>query len=181
MEINYKKYSLSELEDVSRNINREKYPDRYEKVVKLIKERYESSEISKNDHQYIEESKGFSSRLGCEKFILYGVYAGSIVFLTSLLFSISGFFFDYENVYFKNLNNPLVFIDVGLVAILTFFLYLKSRLAATLIFIYYSFSKISLFLINYELKVIILPTIFMVVFLLSMIATFFWHKKYKHQ
>ena len=128
MEPDYENYSLEDLHSVTGRIDRNKYPERYEKIVLLIKERESSENMSEDDQTYVEVSKGLDSKLGCERLILTGVFAGLFVTLSSLILS-----FGIQDSEYR----IDILISVGLYAFLTFFLYFKSRISATLIFVIY--------------------------------------------
>ena len=120
MDFQYKNYSLEELEDVFENIDRDKYPERFEDVSKLIDEKSSSSEMTTEDAIYIEESKGLDSLAGCEKIIIYGFFAGLLVTLMNFTIAILGIYNTFEQKHLEVFNDPLVFFDVALLALLTF-------------------------------------------------------------
>jgi hypothetical protein len=181
MDFQYKNYSLEELEDVFENIDRDKYPERFEEVSKLIDEKSSSSEMTTEDAIYIEEKKGIDSPTGCEKLILYGFFAGLFVTLMNLTAAILGIYNTFEQKYLEGFNDPLVFFDIALLALLTLYIYKKSRVAITLMFIYYLWAKLSLWFVDLEPKGLIVGCILIFVFFNATRATFVWHSKYKNK
>ncbi|MCP3940104.1 MAG: OmpA family protein [Desulfobacteraceae bacterium] len=77
--------------------------------------------------------------------------------------------------------NPWAIFDVVLLAIFAFFIYKKSRIAATLMFIYFIISKCLLWYDLGKAQGIILTLAFMFFYFNAMRGTFLWHSKYKNQ
>ena len=75
----------------------------------------------------------------------------------------------------------LTIIDAALTAILGVFIFLKSRIAATIMFVYFTISKINIWTATGSVRDLPLAAIFFFFFLIAMIATFKWHKLYKQQ
>lgn len=170
MEPDYQNYSLEDLHSVTQRIDRDKYPERYEKVVALISERESSEKMSNDDQVYIEESKGFDSKLGCERLILTGFFAGLFVTLGSIVIGLGIEEVDYQ---------VDMLISAGLYAFLTGFLFFKSRVAASLLFATYSLTNLKIWLIDGSPRGLLTGVLLIVVFFAAMLATFVWHKNYK--
>lgn len=117
----------------------------------------------------------------CEAAIKNGWIAALISLSITLVFSLIGLFTKSENKSINYFLDPWLFLDVMLIAILAFFIYKKSRTAATLMFGYFLLSK---FLQWYELgsaQGLPMALIFMFFYFTAMRGTFIWHSKYKNQ
>ena len=72
--------------------------------------------------------------------------------------------------------NQMLLIDVGLIFAMTFGIYKKSRFAATVMFIYFLGSKISMAMENPKTSGMIVGVIFLIMFLQAMVGTYQYHK-----
>ena len=72
-------------------------------------------------------------------------------------------------------------VDVVLIAIMAFFIYKKSRTAATLMFFYFVISKFAQWYELGNVQGLPMALIFMYFYFNAMRGTFIWHSKYKNQ
>ena len=180
MEFNYTKCSLAELEDIYENIDKEKYPEKFKHICELISERRNSKEQTVEDANYIEESKGLESKAGCEKAIKNGFIAAIFATGMSFIAAIIGMYQSFESEYLKYFNDPAVFIDITIMGLLAFYIYKKSRIASTLMFLYYLSAKISLWVVDLQPKGLIMGAIILYLLFNAMCATFKWHSTHKN-
>ncbi|GAA5188915.1 hypothetical protein [Ferrimonas gelatinilytica] len=117
----------------------------------------------------------------CEAAIKNGWIAGLISLVLTLIFSTAGFFTQSDNETLNYFLDPWLMIDVVLIAILTLFIYKKSRTAATLMFIYFVISKFSQWYDLGTVQGLPMALIFMYFYFNAMRGTFIWHSKYKNQ
>lgn len=173
--VNYENCTLEELYDVKENINREKYPDRYQAVINAIKQKESANTINQVDTNFLEESKGFNSRSGCLKIIKYGVYTG--IFYSGILFLWRLIEFLSEQI---ALNEFLYgFTDVVLLAFLTYFLYKKSRVASTLLLSYFLGSTLYTWFFLGKFGGIIVTAAMLLLLYAATHATYIWHARYE--
>jgi len=171
MDKDYSKYSLEELYEIKEGVNRELYPDRYNAVKELIEIRESSDTLSKEDACFVEESKGFDSKKGCENIIMYGVYAGAFI-LAMYLFNMS-----------VSASGPIestidIIFEIPIILVSMFFIYKKSRIASTFLLSYFTFSVIYAWVVVGKLGgFFVIPFVLLALFA-SMLGTFHWHKKY---
>jgi len=115
----------------------------------------------------------------CESSIRNGWIAALISLGITFVFSAIGFFTQSSNEKLNYFLDPWLMVDVVLIGVLAFFIYKKSRVAATLMFLYFLASKI---LQWYELNSfdgLILTLVFLYFYFNAMWGTFVWHSKYK--
>lgn len=174
MEIDFRKYSLEELYDVRDSINKEHYRDRYELVVQLIEEKENSSDPSDEDKHFIEESKGFNSKSGCEKLIQYGAFAGLFLAATSIVMNIYNYYSDPDAYLLLYSIEPIIILAA------TLFLFQKSRTAATALFVSSLVAMADSLMPDSGGRGLIGSTLYLVIFFVTMMATFKWHSTYKN-
>lgn len=116
----------------------------------------------------------------CEKAIKYGWIAAVIAASITFIFAILGFFIHSDNPTIQYAFDPLLLIDAVLIAVLAVFIFRKSRVAATLLFIYFVASKIMIWMDTHSFSGGILAVLFIFLFGNAARATFIWHSKYKN-
>ena len=116
----------------------------------------------------------------CEKAIKYGWIAGAISATITAIFAILGFFIHSDNPTVQYAFDPLLLIDAVLIAVLAFFIFKKSRVAATLLVIYFVASKIMIWMDTHTFSGGLLAVLFIFLFGNAARATFIWHSKYKN-
>jgi len=119
------------------------------------------------------------NRDSCANAIKNGGIVAMISAAISSIFGIAGFFTSSDN---KNLNyflDPWILVDVTLIVVLGIFVFRKSRIASTLLVIYFVCAKA---LICYELGKPpgILSIIFFLYYITAMRGTYLWHSKYRN-
>ena len=77
----------------------------------------------------------------CEAAIKNGWIAALISLGITLIFGAVGFFAESDDEVLNYFLDPWLMVDVVLMAIMAFFIYKKSRTAATLMFVYFVLSK----------------------------------------
>ncbi len=75
-----------------------------------------------------------------------------------------------------NFNDPLIFFDVGLIFLMAFFIWRKSRVAAVLMFIYFAASKFIITAETGQVSGIFTSVLFLFFFGRAAWGTFVWHK-----
>jgi uncharacterized membrane protein len=122
-----------------------------------------------------------SDQKTCERAIRNGSIAALVsAGLTAVLATMGAFAQPQDN-QLGNLLSMWFFLEVGLILVLGVFTYRKSRIASTVLFLYFVASKLVLFLDGSGPRNAsgLLPSIFFFIFFLNaMRATYIWHKKY---
>lgn len=115
----------------------------------------------------------------CAKAIKNGGIAAMISAAITSVFGIAGFFTSSSN---KDLNyflDPWILVDVVLVVVLGIFIFRKSRVAATLLVLYYIASKLLMWAELGEPKGLLMSIIFLLFYVTAMRGTYIWHSKYR--
>lgn len=117
-------------------------------------------------------------RESCAKAIKNGGVVAMISAAVSTVFGVAGFFTASDN---KDLNyflDPWILVDVALIVVLGIFVFRKSRVASTLLVIYFVGAKA---LIWYELGKPsggLMAVIFILYYVTAMRGTYIWRSKY---
>ena len=114
----------------------------------------------------------------CDRAIRNGGTSAMISAAITGGFGVAGFFMNSGNQEIKYLLNPWILTDAALLIVLAIFVFRKSRIAATLLVIYFVASKVYIW---YELgkpSGEVLSIIFIAYFVMAMRGTFLWHAKY---
>lgn len=117
----------------------------------------------------------------CVAAIKNGWIAALISLGITLVFSSIGLFTQSDNETLNYFLDPWLMVDVVLMAIMTFFMYKKSRIAATSMFFYFVISKFIQWHDLGSAQGIPLAFLFMYFYFNAMRGTFVWHSKYKNQ
>lgn len=120
-----------------------------------------------------------SSKEECEKAIKNGWIAGLVSFLITLGFGIASFFTTSNHSSMKYFLDPWILLDAILILILTFCIYKKSRIGATLMFLYFTISKLDAWYTLGKADGLIVSVLFFLFYLNAMRGTYIWHSKYK--
>ena len=120
-----------------------------------------------------------TDRESCERAIRNGGVAGFISAGITAIFSVIGFFIQSSNADLNYLIDPWTVVDAIFVFFLSIFIFRKSRVASTLIFIYFTVSKIIIWIEIGVPKSFIISIIFFLYFTTAMRGTYIWHKKYR--
>jgi ABC-type proline/glycine betaine transport system permease subunit len=116
----------------------------------------------------------------CEKAIKYGWIAATVSAVLTLIMAVLGFFIHSENAALQYALDPMLLIDAVLIAVLAFFIFKKSRTAATILLIYFILSKIMVWMDTHSLSGGGIALIFILIYFNAMRATYIWHSKYKN-
>lgn len=132
-----------------------------------------------------EKRKGFGDfrlddRASCEKAIKHGVIAAMISAGITALFAMTGFFTSSTDKDLAYILDPWLMVDVVLIIVLAVFILRKSRVASTLLFIYFIMSKAMMWYEMAAPKGLFISIVFFVFYLNAMRATYIWHKRYKN-
>lgn len=115
----------------------------------------------------------------CAKAIKSGGIAAMISAAITAAFAIAAFFTTSSD---KSLNyflDPWLFVDVVLIVAMGIFIFRKSRVAATLMVIYFTGSKLLMWAEMGEAKGLFMTMIFLFFYVTAMRGTYIWHSKYR--
>ncbi len=116
---------------------------------------------------------------GCLEAMKNGWIAGTVSIGLTILVVLIGIFSGSDNDLLAYYADPLMFIDIVFMGILVFFMYKRSRVAATLMFVYFVGSKLVQWTDLGGVQGLPMALIFMFFYGNAMRATFLWHSKYK--
>ncbi len=120
-----------------------------------------------------------ASEEACLAAIKNGLIAGLVSIGLTLLVSLIATFSGSDDATLNYFADPSVFIDIVLMAIMVFFIYKKSRTAASCMFLYFVFSKYIQWTDLGEIQGLPMTLIFTFLYFNAMRSTFIWHAKYK--
>ena len=115
----------------------------------------------------------------CEQAIKNGWIAALISVGITLAFSVAGFFAQSENETLNYFLDRWLLIDVLLMTVLAFFIFRKSRIAASLMFVYFVISKLSQWYDLGTAQGLPMALIFIYFYFNAMRGTFIWYSRYK--
>lgn len=124
-------------------------------------------------------SLAITDQESCAKAIKNGGVAAMISAAITGVFAVSAFFTASSD---KNLNyllDPWLLVDVVLIIVLGIFIFRKSRVAATLMVIYFVGSKLLIWIAMGEPKGLLTTIIFLLFYVNAMRGTYIWHSKYR--
>jgi hypothetical protein len=76
--------------------------------------------------------------------------------------------------------DPWSLVDVALIAVLAGYVFRKSRVASTLLVVYFALNKIVMWVdLGTSAAGLILPIVFMLYYVTAMRGTYLWHSKYR--
>lgn len=127
----------------------------------------------------LKELVKMNSQESCQEAISNGWKAAIVSLSLTLIFSISAFFTQSDDAVINYFLDPYALVDVALMAILAFFIYKKSRTAATIMFIYFVFSKCMQWYDIGAVKGLPFALVFIFFYFNAMRGTFIWHSNYK--
>ena len=119
-------------------------------------------------------------RDSCIKAIKNGGIAAMISAGITAIFGVAGFFTASENQDLNYFLDPWILIDVAFIVILGIFIFRKSRVASTLLVIYFVSAKALLW---YELGKptgLFISIIFLLYYVAAMKGTYIWHSTYRN-
>jgi hypothetical protein len=95
---------------------------------------------------------------------------------------IVGFFVKSDDAVLHSLLDPWSMVDVVLIVVLAAFIFRKSRVASTLMFVYFVASKLLQLAEGAGASAgMIVAVFFALYFFTAMRATYLWHSKYRHE
>jgi len=115
----------------------------------------------------------------CAKAIKNGGTAAMVSAGITSIFGIAGFFTKADSKDLGYLLDPWIFVDVALIIVLGIFIYRKSRIASTLLVVYFVGAKIEMW---YELgnpSGLPMAIIWFLLYVTAMRGTYIWHSKYR--
>ena len=115
----------------------------------------------------------------CLAAIKNGWVAGLVSIGLTLLIVLIGMFSGTENTTVNYFADPTIFIDIVLMVVMVFFIYKKSRIAATCMLLYFVLSKYIQWTDLGEAQGVPMALIFTFFYFNAMRGTFVWHSKYK--
>lgn len=121
----------------------------------------------------------FDDQASCEKAIRNGGIAALISAGLTAVFAAIGLFTTSDDPSMRMYLNPWLFVDVAILLVLAYFIFRKSRTAATLTFAYFVFSKATTWYEAGAPKGVFLAIVFFLFYFTAMRATFVWHSRYK--
>ncbi|WP_457356369.1 hypothetical protein [Roseateles sp. P5_D6] len=125
------------------------------------------------------DSFSFHDRESCAKAIKTGGIAALISAGLTLAFGIAGFLTTSENKDLAYLLDPVMLVDAVLLVVLAIFVFRKSRVASTLLFIYFVISKLTMWYEMGKASGVPLTIVFFLFYLTAMRATYAWHSRYR--
>ncbi|MEE4250432.1 MAG: hypothetical protein V2I38_07570 [Alcanivoracaceae bacterium] len=134
---------------------------------------------NKKKPSFVDQIKMNTQEL-CEAAIKAGWIAALISLGVTLIFSSIGFFTQSENETLNYFLDPWLMVDVVLIGVMAFFIYKKSRTAATLMFLYFVLSKLIQWYDLGSVQGLPMALIFMYFYFNAMRGAFIWHSKYKN-
>ena len=137
--------------------------------------------VEKKNKATIKDQMKMDTQELCEAAIRNGWIAALISLGITLIFGIIGFFAESDNEALNYFLDPWLMVDVVLMAIMAFFIYKKSRTAATLMFVYFVLSKIIQWYELGSLQGLPMALVFIYFYFNAMRGTFLWHSNYKNQ
>ena len=119
-----------------------------------------------------------SDQESCEKAIRNGGIAALISAGVTAIFGILGFFIQTDGD-LGYLLDPWILLDVVFVIVLAICVFRKSRVASTVLFVYFIISKVIMWMDPGAPRGIFLSIIFFLFYLTAMRGTYAWHSKYR--
>src|SRR5258708_6469448 len=124
-------------------------------------------------------SFAITGRESCAKAIRNGGIAAMISAAISAAFGLSGFFTSSPDKGLNYLLDPSVLLDAALIVVLGIFIFRKSRIAATLMVVYFAGSKLLMWAETGEPKGLFVTLVFLLLYVNAMRATYIWHSRYR--
>lgn len=115
----------------------------------------------------------------CKSAIKNGGIAAMISAAITAAMSAAGLFTSSENQDINYIMNPLNFLDAALIAVLGIFIFRKSRVASTILFLYFIAAKAIMWSELGKPSGIFMSLIFFLFYFNAMRGTYIWHSTYK--
>lgn len=133
----------------------------------------------KKKKRSFEDQLRITDRESCENAIRNGGVAALVSAGLTAVVAIAGFFVRPEDEKLKSLLDPWSLVDVALIVTLAIFIFRKSRVASTVMFVYFVASKILQLMEGFSAGMIV-AVFFALYFFTAMRGTYLWHSKYGH-
>ena len=133
---------------------------------------------SKQKKSFIDSFR-INDRESCEKAIRNGGIAAMISACITAIFAGAGFFTSSSNKDLAYFLDPWLSVDVVLIIVLGVFVFRKSRVASTLLVLYFAVSKAIMWYDMGKAQGIIVSVIFFLFYVTAMRGTYIWHKYYR--
>jgi len=118
-------------------------------------------------------------RKSCEKAIRYGGIAAMISAAITGIFAVAGFFTSSSNKYLAYYLDPWLAVDMVLIIVLGLFVFRKSRIASTLLVIYFVVSKVITWSdVGIKPQGLLISVIFLLYYANAMRGTYIWHAEF---
>ena len=137
----------------------------------------------KKKKRSFEDQLRINDRESCERAIHNGGIAALVCAGLTSIFAIAGFFVKPdEGDRLSSFLDPWLLVDVALIVVLAVFIFRKSRVASTLMFVYFVGSKILQIVDGSGASAgMIVAVFFALYFFTAMRGTYLWHSKYRHE
>ena len=116
----------------------------------------------------------------CTKAIKNGGIAAMISATITALFGVAGLFTSSDNEEIKYYLDPWILVDSFLIVVLGFFIFRKSRVAATLMVIYFAGGKLISWYDLGKATGLLMSLIFFAYYFNAMRGTYIWHSTYNN-
>jgi hypothetical protein len=123
-------------------------------------------------------SFSIKDRESCAKAIRNGGIAAMISAGITSIFGLAGFFTNSSNQALNYFLDPWTLIDVVLIVMLGFFVFRKSRIAATLLVIYFVSGKLMLWASLGKPTGLIVSLVFFLYYVTAMKGTYLWNSRF---
>jgi hypothetical protein len=136
--------------------------------------------ITKPEKKSFLDSFTIEDQESCAKAIKNGGTAALISAAITSVFGFAGFFTNSDN---KDLNyflDPWILADVALIIVLGLFVFRKSRIASTLLVIYFVGAKALMWIELGKPTGLVMSIIFLLYYATAMRGTYLWHKRYRY-
>lgn len=122
-----------------------------------------------------------TDRASCERAIRNGGITAMISAGITAVFAGIGFFTSSSNKDLAYLLDPWLTVDAVLIVILGIFIFRRSRVAATIMVLYFAVSKAIIWYDMGNMKGLFVGFIFFMFYFTAMRGTYIWHKSYKNE
>jgi hypothetical protein len=129
-----------------------------------------------------EDQLRITDRESCERAIRNGGVAALVSAGLTAVLAIAGFFVQSDDARLSGFLDPWLLADVVLIVIVAVFIFRRSRVASTLMFVYFVGSKILQVMDGAGASAgMIVAVFFALYFFTAMRGTYLWHSKYRHE
>ena len=125
------------------------------------------------------DSFRIEDRESCEQAIKYGGIAGLVSAGITGLFAVGGLFMRPDDETLAYVMDPFSLADVVLMVVLAFFVFRRSRVASTLLFVYFLASKLLIWAETGMMTGFVVTLLFFALYGNAMRGTYLWHARYR--